>query len=354
MSEIKEKPICEQALIKALNKMFDNDVIVTDYQTTQLHGGTLGDVYLVQGNALTEKGENKSFEIVSKTQKKWERYADPDSWRREYDFYNSDFGLLFSESFCWPICYYTEINEQENEIQIWMEYIDGVSGLDLTIDMYVLAAEELGRFQGRLYKIQTSECIDEKPEFFKTFTNLSVLDYAKKFYLHYRSWHEVYDYIRADECELPKHLCKMLIDIDEREDEIWTRIKKLPVILCHRDFWVTNIFYVESCDHDSGNIRLIDWDTTGWGYLGEDIASLIADEANVDLMVDIYKRCIPAYYKGFSENVDISHITDDCIWELILVLFGYRLVEWYKFAGTPDEKAYHLKTMEKIYDMRIV
>lgn len=41
------------------------------------------------------------------------------------------------------------MNEEENDTQIWMEYIDGISGLDLTGDMYERAAEELGRFQGK-------------------------------------------------------------------------------------------------------------------------------------------------------------------------------------------------------------
>ena len=144
----------------------------------------------------------------------------------------------------------------------------------------------------------------------------------------------------------------MLIGIDENSDEVFRRIEKLPIVLCHRDLWVANIFYSE------GNIVLIDWDTAGWGYLGEDIASLIADEADVAHMVEYYNRCIPAYYRGFSEHVDVSHITDHCIYELILVMFGYRLVEWYLNAGsgnelqeTNDEKILHLDTLQKIYEM---
>lgn len=65
--------------------------------------------------------------------------------------YKSNIGALFSESFRWPECYHVEMNEEENETQIWMEYIEGISGLDLTSDMYECAAEELGRFQGKLY-----------------------------------------------------------------------------------------------------------------------------------------------------------------------------------------------------------
>lgn len=76
-------------------------------------------------------------------------------------------------------------------------------------------------------------------------------------------------------------------------------------------------------------------------------------------MVEYYHRCIPAYYKGFSEYADVSHISDHCVYELILVMFGYRLVEWYINAGsgnklqaTDDEKMLHLNTLQKIYEMR--
>ncbi|MCL2812047.1 MAG: phosphotransferase [Clostridia bacterium] len=325
-----------QTLIHVLSKMLGLDIRHADYETQRLHGGTLGDVWLVVGMAETAKGVKVPYRVVWKTQKKWERYGDPDSWRREYDLYLSDLGEAFSDSFCWPACYHAEFSDDET--QLWLEYLDGVSGLDLDGKMYERAAEELGRFQGKLYA--------EQPALLQSLTNLSQVAYMKNFYLHYKSWNEVYDYIRTDGSEIPGHICNMLIDLDENADEIFSRIEKLPIVLCHRDFWVTNIFYADD------KIRLIDWDTAGWGYLGEDIASLIADEADVDHMVEYYRKCVPAYYKGFSKHVDVSHIGDHCIRELILLMFGYRLVEWVKFAESPDEKALHLTTLQKIYEMR--
>jgi thiamine kinase-like enzyme len=279
--------------------MLDVNVIRNDYQIKKMHGGTLGDVKLIYGSAETIGGGRIPYNVVLKTQKKWERYGDPDSWRREYDFYKSDLGAMFSVSFRWPKCYHAKMNVEENETQIWMEYIDGVSGLNLTGDMYERAAEELGRFQGKLYA--------EQPNVIKRLTNLSKVEFIKNYYMHYRSNHyqskkEVHDYIRESECEIPKHLCNMLIDIDQKSDAIFNRIEKLPVVLCHRDFWVANIFY------SNDSIILIDWDTSGWGYMGEDIASLIADEADVDQMIENYRKCVPAYYKGFSEYSNISHI----------------------------------------------
>jgi len=334
-----------ETLIDVLCKIFGATITSAGYQTKRLHGGTLGDVRLVTGIAIASGGEKLPYRVVLKIQGKWERHGDPGSWRREYDFYTSEFGTLFTDSLRWPDCYHAEINDEETETRLWIEYIEGISGLDLTGDMYERAAEELGRFQGKLYA--------ERPAVLFNLTNLSKVEFSKKFYLHYRSWKKVYDYIRSDDCEIPKHLCQMLIDIDENEDIVWGRIEKLPVVLCHRDFWVTNLFYKD------GKIVLIDWDTAGWGYMGEDIASLIADEADVKHMVEYYQRCVPAYYKGFSAYADATHITDYCVYELILVMFGYRYVEWYmnaesgnKLSETEDKKAFHLQALQKIYEMR--
>ncbi|MDW7656904.1 MAG: aminoglycoside phosphotransferase family protein [Bacillota bacterium] len=335
-----------ETLLPVLTKKLGKKIRFANYQITRLHGGTLGEVKLVTGTATTTDSEALPYKLVWKRQKKWERYGDPGSWRREYDLYSSDLGMTFSDSFRWPDCYLAEMNEEENEIQIWMEYIEGVTGLKLTGEMYERAAEELGRFQGKLYA--------EQPAFLQNLTNLSKVGFVKDFYERYRSWKKVYDYVRSGDCEIPKHICQMLIDIDKQADVIFNSVEKLPIVLCHRDFWVANLFC--TC----GEIVLIDWDTTGWGYLGEDIASLIADEADVEQMVQYYHRCVPAYYKGFSEYADISHITNHCVRELILVKFGYRLIEWYIDAGsgnkrqeTTDEKELQLNTLQKIYEMGI-
>lgn len=327
-------------LIFALSRRFKKDILSADCQTTPLQGGTVGNVHLVAGTADTADGEKLPYRIVLKIQKKWERYGDPGSWRREYDLYASDLGTTFSDAFRWPICYHAEINPEENEFQLWLEYIDGVTGLDLTGDMYEQAALELGRYQGKLYA--------EQPAVLQSLTNLSHANLMKNTYLHYRSWPLVYNYIRAENCEFPQHVRQMLIDIDEHADEIFARIEKLPLVLCHRDFWVTNLFYVD------GNIVLIDWDTAGWGYMGEDLASLIADEADIDHMVEYYQRCVPAYYKGFSEYTAVSLIADHCVYELILLVFGYRLVEWYLHTEDDDEKTKIVHTLQKIYEMKAI
>lgn len=338
MNSHDEIDVNPEVLTIVVGKALGKTISHAEYQTKQLQGGTIGDVQLVTGMAETSEGERLPYKVVWKTQKKFERYGDPGSWRREYDLYVSDFGKSFTDSLHWPACYHAEING--DEIQLWMEYIEGVSGLNLTPEMYECAAEELGRFQGKLYA--------QQPDVLQHLTNLGNVEYTKNGYLRYRSWKLLYDFIRSDDCEMPKHLREMLIGIDDNADAIFSRLEKLPSVLCHRDFWVTNIFYSD------GKIIPIDWDTAGWGYMGEDIASLIADEADVDHMVEFYQKCIPAYYRGFSEYAEAPPIFDHCVHELILIMFGYRFVEYYKFAESPEDKLVHLNVLQKIYEMRYV
>jgi hypothetical protein len=330
----------QETLTLSVSKMLGADVASTTYQVKELQGGTIGNVSLLWGEAEIRGGEILPFKIVLKVSGKWERYNDPQSWRREYDLYTSDLEKRFLPSMRWPKCYHAEITG--DEIRLWLEYIDGISGLDLTVDMYERAALELGRFQGKLYA--------EKPAALQSITNLSHANYQKEYYEYYRSWDVVYDYVRSANCELPKHICGMIIDNDENADETWGLIAAtLPVVLCHKDFWVTNILYTNG---ENPEILLIDWDTAGWGYFGEDMASLIADEADVENMVEIYNRCVPAYYRGFGEYADVSHIKEHFTKELILFMFGYRLVEWYLNADEPEEKKLHLDTLQRVYEMK--
>ena len=322
-------------ILLPLSKMLGKEVVKAKHTMIQLHGGTVGNVYLLEGVAETAGGGQEPFKIVWKESGKWERYGDHESWHREYDLYVSELDSVFTDTLRWPKCYHTEFSN--DKIHLWLEYIEGVSANELTCVMLIKASLELGRLQGRL--------CSQKPVVLKTLTNLSNVDAIKNFYHHYRSWNVVYDYVRSDKNDLPKHLCQMIIDSDEKSNQTHAGIEKLPVVFCHRDFWVTNIFYTDE------GIRLIDWDSTGWGYLGEDMVSLIADEADVDHMTEYYHKCIPAYLSGFSEYVDISHIKNHYISERLILHFGYRLVEWFLDAKTPEEKEYHKQTLQKLFEI---
>ncbi|PLT45799.1 aminoglycoside phosphotransferase family protein [Paenibacillus sp. FSL W8-1187] len=326
-----------ERLAQVLSRMLGKEVIRADCRLEKLHGGTLGDVQLAAGIAETADGNKEPYRLVWKTQKRFERHGDPLSWRREYDLYAApDLDKLLPKSFRRPACYRAELNDEE--IQLWLEYIDGRSGMELTTDMQEQIAREWGRIQGRLYA--------EQPAALRNLPHLSQVEYTKNGYLRYRSWQELHARIRSDGCGLPKHLRQMLIDFDEQADAVFSRIEQLPVVLCHRDFWVANLF------HTDDGIVLIDWDTAGWGYMGEDIASLIADEADVPRMIEIYRTCVPAYLSGFNECSGAAPIADPFIYERMLMMYGYRLAEWHEFAGSPEEKRLQLDTLQQIYDMK--
>lgn len=359
-----------EILTLVLSKMFGVGILHANYQTQQLHGGTLGNVQLVTGMATTADGRVLPYNVVLKLQKKWERPGDPNSWRREYDLYLSKFGQFFNESLRWPECYHAELNGSET--QIWLEYIDGISGRNLKVEMLEQVALELGRFQGRLY---------QQPKFLRNITCLGDTEFLKR---DFEQWHtqkftaefliseqcrlpeflkqmlknrEVhlygsksfeYSFLRSEKCELPEHLKKMLIDVDERKEVIFKNIQSLPVVLCHRDFWLENIFV------SNGKTILIDWDGGGWGFAGEDIASLIVDETDVRYLDEYYRKFVPIYCRGLSEYIDISEIGDFYIWEMIIIKFGYRLVREYIFAQSSDVKEQQITALQKIYEMKDV
>lgn len=333
MSETQNIPY--NTLLDVLGKMLSTRVLRAGYEARPMKGGTLGDVRLVTGTAEAADGRLLPYRVVYKTQRKWARPCDAGSWRREYDLYTAMPDTAFEGPLRRPKCYAAQ--QGDDEIQLWLEYIDGISGADLTVDMLEQAALALGRLQGRLYA--------QRPPWLMEIANLSGEGFLRDVYERYRTWPVARDYIRAADCEIPAHLRGMITAIDDDAGAVFARIGRLPVVLCHRDFWHENIFYRDD------EIVLIDWDTAGWGYLGEDMASLIADELDARHMAASYARCVPAYYKGFGEYAQAPDLAESCVYELILVMFGYRLVDWYMHARTSEGKDVCLGVLQRIYEM---
>ncbi len=327
-----------RGLKAALCAVYGAEPAVTGCRAQPLKGGTVGEVRLITGLVDAAEGRQMPFSLVQKTQQKWERPGDPGSWRREYDLYRSGLDALFDDDLRWPKCLHAEMNDGQDQTRIWMEYIVGDTGHALTPDMLERAAHALGRFQGRLYA--------GKSDIIGRLKNLSDTKFMKNSCLHIRSWEALRDYIRSERSGLPAHLRGMLIEADENAQDIWQGIEQLPVVLCHRDFWVANIF------NTGGSTVLIDWDTVGWGHMGEDIASLIADEPDISRMAENYRRCVPAYYRGFSEYADVSDITDPCIRDMMLMNYGFRLAAWHMTAENAEQKALQAEMLQKIYEIR--
>ncbi len=354
-------------LIRVLNKMFGREVLKASSRTEPLQGGTLGDVRLVTGLADMSSGKDLPYKVVWKTQVKWARPGDPDSWRREYDLYHSTLEDAFSSALRRPRLYASE--QHDDRIELWIEYIAGVTGNDLTLDMLEVAALELGRFQGK---------IAQNVDHFKPINDLGDRGFLER---EFNQWHTqslTYDFLvseasrlpiflkeklrngeihlidgksfeysclRSAACGIPDPIKQMIMDIDDRKDELFAGFTKLPAVLCHRDFWIENIFYVD------GEIRLIDWDTAGWGFLGEDIASLIVDEVPADQIKENVRRLVPAYLKGLSAGLDASALDERCILEMILLKFGYRMLQEQIFTEGKEGVSWGIQALQEIYEL---
>ncbi|MPM92041.1 hypothetical protein SDC9_139175 [bioreactor metagenome] len=267
-----------------------------------------------------------------------------------------------------PECYRAEIND--DEMQLFMEYIEGESGTSLTIEMLEQAARELGRFQGRISKLRDDFkdilCLGNEGflerEFNQWHTQTFTYDFLTSelcrmpvFIKQMLKDGDIrltegksfeYSFLRSKGCDIPSHLKKMLMDIDDNRDMLFDELKTLPIVLCHRDFWNENIFFT------NGKIRVIDWDTAGWGFLGEDIASVIVDGMDVERFEENFHRLVPAYLRGISEHMDIPPFDEKRILTIILIKFGYRMLQEYMFSENHEEKCWGLNALQKIYEMR--
>lgn len=355
-----------QTLLGVVQTLLDAPVADLTYKVTRLHGGTLGDVRRVSGQAALTGGTARPFDVVWKTQKKWLRPGDPGSWCREHDLYLTNLGLFFSPALRWPVCYLAE--RDDSQTHLWLEFIDGVSGRNLTLGMLEQAALELGRFQGRLSRChETLPCIDNLGDtgfLQREFAQWHSQAYSEAFLLSgncrlpnhlkqqlktgeirlYPGKSLEYSALRSPGCLLPEHLKQMVFDLDEQQEKRFASLDRLPVVLCHRDFWIENIFATD------GGILLIDWDTAGWGYAGEDIASLIIDETEPACADRYISRLIPAYRQGLAEAIDVSGIEEALILDLILIKFGYRMVQTYLFSESPAVRQEQVSLMQLLCD----
>ena len=357
-----------ETLTHVLSKMLGKPIRRADYHTQELQGGTLGDVYLVTGMAEDAAGAQLPYQVVWKTQMQWERPGDSPSWRREYDLYMSDFDAVCTHAFRWPVCYHGELGD--TEMELWMEYVQGPSGSDLTIDMLEQAAMAIGRFQGRLHKqppaaLQQNTALGDVGFMAREFAQWHTQSFTYEFLISPESrWPDFlkrmlkngdicfyegksieYGCLRSPACDLPAHLQRMLTDIDDRWEAIFEALQRLPTVLCHRDYWIENIFIADN------NVVAIDWDGAGWGFLGEDIASLIVDDTDAAHLGAYYRKLIPAYHKGLSEYMDISGIGDFHVRDMMLVKFGYRILQHYMFTQSAEIKQQQIEILQAIHEL---
>lgn len=324
----------EETLLYVLTKMFGIDIIKADYQITKLGSGVCDNVRLIVGTAETSGGESPSFKVILKEQRKISPPLDADAWTREYYFYASEFHKILDEHVGMPECYYSEYSGEK--YILWLEYIEGITGSRLTTNDMEYISEKLGAFHGKIYS---------QPKLTENLTCLSHTRHMEKKIWYWDKSAE-YAYLRSEAFNVPEHLKQMLIEIDNTKEAVLEKMKCLPIVLYHGDFHDGNVFLRD------GQVILYDWGHfAGLGYLGEDIANLISDNDDFELWGKYYRRFVPAYLRAFSEYADISEIKDFFIREMIILNYGYDIVQNYMNTQKQEEKEKQIIALQKIYDM---
>jgi thiamine kinase-like enzyme len=325
----------KDTLITVLTKMLGADIINAGCQDAQLYlqGGMSG-VKLIEGMAETVGGEKLPYKIILKVQQRRRPPSNPDLWTTEYYVYQSDLYKAFDAQI--PVrmlkCYHSEISD--DVYSLWLEYADGVTDEALTLDNLEYIAEKFGSFQGRVYS---------QPELLKNIERLSKGGFIREYYEYQASEH---DYLRSGKCDLPNHLKQMLIDADDNKAMIFQKFSSLPPVLCHGDFYISNIIL------KNDEVILIDWgDGAGWGYIGEDIANLIVDSTDIKYWGEYYRRLIPAYLKGLSKYMNVSALDNIYFREMVIIRSGHDCLYRYMHARSPEEKTEQITALQKIYDM---
>jgi hypothetical protein len=74
--------------------------------------------------------------------------------------------------------------------------------------------------------------------------------------------------------------------------------------------------------------------------------------AETENLNEYFSRLIPAYCNGISQYIDIPPLMKKLVWEMMLIKFGYRMVQEYLFTSSDEVKKGSVDRLQKIYEMR--
>jgi thiamine kinase-like enzyme len=309
--------IRKSSLLSALSEMLETKVDDAEYATDVLQGGTVGDVCKISGTAFTEDGP-KPFTLVLKNQRRWDRYGDPDCWRREYAIYKDGLDRRLFPSIKIPRCYLLE--EAEESTHIWMECIEGATGdKELHASELALAAERLGELQAEFH-----------------ISGQRDLPYLRSYPAVRSSFDLWWGYVRqplgAQVAGFPDELRKTLNDYADRAGALLDSFDNLPLTLCQGDFHHGNLFLKSA--PGGTDVYLIDWDCAGYGRMGEDAVDLLMEafvysSRDVSLLPDFRRRIMEGYRRGArSRGLDFA-MSEELTRDIFALAWGFRMASSY-------------------------
>jgi len=315
-----EKP----SLLAALGAMMGAPVRDAVFSEEILHGGTVGDVRKLSGEAVA--GDcRRPFALVVKTQRRWERHGDPGCWRREYEIYKNGLPGALAGDIQLPRCY---LLEEENDLtRIWMEYIEGRTGKQLCLPDLELAAEKLGRQQAQFH-------LNGKID----------LPYLRGFPAARSSFDLWWNRVKKPLCRpmlgFSKKLRTVLNEYAARAGTLLEAFDSLPTTLCQGDVHNDNLIIRGS------EVYLIDWDSAGYGRMGEDAVDMLAEvfvysDADISLLPEFRRRIAEGYCRGARGGGMELRLDDRLVRDIFALAWGFRVAD--RFLQHKHYKCYFSK-----------
>lgn len=321
------------SLLRALEAELARPVTDATYTAETLQGGTVGDVQKLTGKAITEQGPHP-FQLVLKTQKQWDRHGDPGCWRREYDLYQAGIQNHLPTGLCMPRCLLLE--EGDAYTRIWMAWLTGRTGNEhVNAQELALAAERLGAMQAAFHQ--------HRKEPFRCLRPFPAVHSS------YDLWGGQMKGKLAEGIEgMPEDIRQCLLGYAARADTVLQSFKALPRSVCHGDVHQDNLFFSEYSGQPI--VHLIDWDSAGIGYMGEDAVDMLMEafvysQKDIALMPGFQRQIMAAYEQGAESQGVRLQLSDSLVRDLFALAWGFRLAEHFFYHKKAEDKQRFLQIL---------
>ncbi|MBV7334731.1 aminoglycoside phosphotransferase family protein [Chloroflexi bacterium TSY] len=301
------RTIDQETLAPIVRKVLKVESIeVTQWQHQPLQGGTVSLVYLFNGECRTHSldsfPDNQTttipWSVVLKIQRQWERGGDPECWEREMMLYQSELFNTLPDTLTVPCCF-DIIQKDQNEIWYWMEAVTGKTDTRMSLEDYCLAARHLAHFQGRFLVGQSL------PPYSWFSTRRWIANTVSNWGTGAVPWLQRYRQLSQPERIFSPDIIEETIQLWQTRDALLDIVDSLPRTVCHRDYNAGNLF-VRRDENIGEQTSVIDWDCTGIGAIGEDIADMVGEalifyDFDLGQAEELKESVLSHYYTGLCE-----------------------------------------------------
>lgn len=183
------------------------------------------------------------------------------------------------------------VETPEGDVELQLEHVEGLHAAALTVDDLEVAAQVLGRAQGRI-DLPDEEWLSQG--FLRAYSGTRPVE-----------WALIDDDDAWAQPLMREHfdasLRASLVALHRGRDRLLTLMEHVPRTLSHLDVWPNNLIR-----RAGGEVVFLDWAFVGEGALGEDIGNLIPDSVfdlllPHDLLGELDSRLTTAYLEGLRE-----------------------------------------------------